>query len=66
MKLTTALIGAGNFARDQGWLASMRAFVEGILEGRDTDHADASDALAAALVTRAALESRESGTTVSL
>ncbi len=50
-----------NFMRDQGWLISLRAFVAGIRAQVPTAHANAEDALAAAIAADAALQSIAAG-----
>jgi predicted dehydrogenase len=55
-----------NFMRDQGWFESLRSFVNAILWGQETAHADANDAASVARVTSAAVESRSTGQVVSV
>lgn len=46
------------FTVDKGWIHALRAFMQGIQSNQPTDHASASDALAASFVVAAAQESR--------
>lgn len=55
-----------NFMRNQGWLISLQTFITGIRDEVPTAHASAEDALNAAIVSQAALESMKSGEIVRL